>query len=678
MAQVFRKVFAPLLSRLEHADRHYGLGLLVASCIGTRARMGFLNRKAISGISTQPRVSGGRSTVGVTPFAPSPTLIITPDQEPYVRKLPCAPYFAKAEPPRLHWRRRPAQPTLDQSSHQKDSNHPPLFDLGDKAAHPPPSFKDVALILSEDNLDLLQFPEAITTAFDSDSNPGSGSTTSRSSSSSSDSLKVVVGSVLEHDSLSSPPEPLSTPPPIPRSLPLDPPALASSGFILPNPLGLVARGSSQGSAPSSLALSDTDADADYWAALNPYNSNPARYADQVTSPFGNTFSIQGGLGRGCGGTVVFACNVRTARCVAIKVMHKRSSCRKVRGPVEIWTLEKRFLQLGCEAGIKDWVQMLESWHDEHNVYFVMELAFGSLRDKMMMDDYDLIEAKLWCREMLGAVAALRDHHIVHSDIKPDNFLMVNGGSVVLSDFGMAQTPEPALPTTAAFLEWRAFPGGTPGYYARQTLRKEGRYVSHATDIFGLGVVFAELLSHMRGALLWDVFRVPAEHADTKDVWMAMAQPARQKWLMEKYWLREVNLPRMSPEMDLIEQMLSEDGASVDELLAHRFFDVLFDGKGRLKYNHMTSQELPPLRVEREMRDLMFEAWHCGDEENGSYGHIRPSFAPVMNGSQVVRSRWLKDCELTKRQMREPFPSDFNWIWSPPRTPREPEGESASS
>ena len=148
--------------------------------------------------------------------------------------------------------------------------------------------------------------------------------------------------------------------------------------------------------------------------------------------------------------------------------------------------------------------------------------------------------------------ALKDYHIVHSDIKPDNFLIVNGGSVVLSDFGLAQTPEPALPTTADFLEWRGVPGGTPGYYAPQVLLSVGRYVAHKCDIFSLGLVFVEVLAHMRGAVLWDVFKVPVEHADTPEVWSEMPPGVRQKWLMDNYWLEWINLSVMSPERDLIE------------------------------------------------------------------------------------------------------------------------------
>ena len=134
-------------------------------------------------------------------------------------------------------------------------------------------------------------------------------------------------------------------------------------------------------------------------------------------------------------------------------------------------------------------------------------------------------------------------------------------------------------------------------------------------------------------------------------------------------------------------MLSQS-ASVEELLQHRCFDNLFDADGKVKYRRkshsqlirllrvaiadvhappptdLTSQDMPYLRTERKNRDLMFEDWHRGADSRATYGPVPPSFGPVMHGPHVVRSRWLKDSEGTKRQLRDPFPSDFNWNWRP--------------
>ncbi|KAI1787719.1 kinase-like domain-containing protein [Ganoderma leucocontextum] len=662
MSQLYSKLFAPLLSRLEDAKRYYGLGILIASCIGTRVRMGFLYRKAILGVFDHARLS----IRDATPVAPSPTLIITPDQTEGVRKRPLAPHFAKAAPPRLHWRRLPVQPICHQSFRREDSRPAdgwPLFGS-------PQSFKDVAGRSSRGNVsvvfDLLQFPEAITATFDSDSRPGSDasrSAGSRSSVSSPHSSKATVGTMLtetelEGDSLYAPPEPLATPPPLPSSFPS-------------RPLGLVASSSSQDSVPSSLALSDTSDTAHPRPATpTPYNPNPDRYPDEVTSPANNIYAMVAMSGAGSYAYIMTAVRPHRADVVAVKVVHKRMAFRKGDDQVSCWEMEKYCLQLAREHKIPNWVYLLESWHDLINVYFAMEMAYGTLRDRLT-GDHDHIEAKLWCREMLLAVKALRDHRIVHSDIKPDNFLIVRGGAVVLSDFGLAQTPEPPLPTLNAFLKWRAFPGGTPGYLAPEALQPRNAFVAHASDIFSLGVVFVELLGRM-DELLWDILQVPRGFPGGSDAWFAMHSGSRQLWLMNNCWLKGIDIPEESLEWDLCEKMLYRQ-ASVDELLQDPYFEELLDDEGDVKFHHTVSPRMSRFRIERHNRDLTFEAWYRPGGP-GSYGPESASFGPLMDGSKVVKSMWLKDDESTKCQLQDPLPSDFNWVWQP--SPPEPEEESS--
>ena len=91
----------------------------------------------------------------------------------------------------------------------------------------------------------------------------------------------------------------------------------------------------------------------------------------VTSPFDNTYTIPSWIASGYSGIVVLGIQTDTGRCVAIKVMHKRMAFRKMRDQVKGWSMEKRCLQLASEERIRYWSPLLESWHDEHNVYMVM-------------------------------------------------------------------------------------------------------------------------------------------------------------------------------------------------------------------------------------------------------------------------------------------------------------------
>ena len=146
--------------------------------------------------------------------------------------------------------------------------------------------------------------------------------------------------------------------------------------------------------------------------------------------------------------------------------------------------------------------------------------------------------------------ALKDFRIVHSDIKPENFLIDGRGAVVLSDFGLAQRPnDPSHMSEDAFLTWHAIAGGTPGYLAPEALNRFDPYVAHKSDVFSLGVTFVEVLGRMKEGL-WNVEIVPYGYEPGVSGWYGMSREDRQHWLMINTWLSKCGLPKTSAKWDL--------------------------------------------------------------------------------------------------------------------------------
>lgn len=90
------------------------------------------------------------------------------------------------------------------------------------------------------------------------------------------------------------------------------------------------------------------------------------------------------------------------------------------------------------------------------------------------------------REIATALAYAQEKGIVHRDVKPDNILLRDDGSAVLTDFGIARAHESALrmTRTGAII-------GTPHYMSPEQAR--GRAVDGRADLYSLGIVLHEML-----------------------------------------------------------------------------------------------------------------------------------------------------------------------------------------
>ena len=141
------------------------------------------------------------------------------------------------------------------------------------------------------------------------------------------------------------------------------------------------------------------------------------------------------------------------------------------------------------AGLKhpNIVSVIEVGEDANlGPYLVMEwVPGGNLRARLDPAEGGRLPVKEALRiavEVLDGLAAAHEAGIVHRDVKPENILLAEDGTVKLADFGIAGD---------AALAGR----GTPGYMApEQHENQETDSVGPAADIYATGVVLFEMLT----------------------------------------------------------------------------------------------------------------------------------------------------------------------------------------
>ncbi len=120
---------------------------------------------------------------------------------------------------------------------------------------------------------------------------------------------------------------------------------------------------------------------------------------------------------------------------------------------------------------------------------VMEyLPGGTVADRAREGRVDREEALGWLEQTAAALDDAHQAGIVHRDVKPANLLLDERNEVHVGDFGIARIAD----ESGAGLTVAGTVLGTAGYLSPEQAR--GEPATHASDIYGLGVVAYELLT----------------------------------------------------------------------------------------------------------------------------------------------------------------------------------------
>lgn len=197
----------------------------------------------------------------------------------------------------------------------------------------------------------------------------------------------------------------------------------------------------------------------------------------------NRYDILSLIGQGGMADVYKANDTILNRVVAIKILREKLSN-------DAMTLVRfqREASAASRLSHPNVVDIYDVGESEDMHYIVMEYIRGRTLKQMIAQrgSLSVSESIHIMMQLTSAISHAHSHHIIHRDIKPQNVLVKDDGTVKITDFGIA------IANDAVQLTLNNAVMGSAHYLAPETA--QGKDASEQVDIYSLGIVFYELLT----------------------------------------------------------------------------------------------------------------------------------------------------------------------------------------
>ncbi|MDX6512985.1 MAG: eukaryotic-like serine/threonine-protein kinase [Gaiellaceae bacterium] len=195
------------------------------------------------------------------------------------------------------------------------------------------------------------------------------------------------------------------------------------------------------------------------------------------------YVVERQLGRGGMGVVLLARDTELERPVAVKLLDQSLAADPV--------LRQRFereARAAARLSHPNLVRVYDARADGDPAYIVMEYVAGEtlgerLQRRGSLPPAEVVEIGL---QACAGLAVVHAAGLVHRDVKPQNLLLSENGTLKLTDFGIAWAADASSLTQVGTVL------GTAGYIAPE--QAAGEPVTAAADVYALGAVLYEALT----------------------------------------------------------------------------------------------------------------------------------------------------------------------------------------
>jgi serine/threonine protein phosphatase PrpC/predicted Ser/Thr protein kinase len=203
---------------------------------------------------------------------------------------------------------------------------------------------------------------------------------------------------------------------------------------------------------------------------------------QVGDLLDNRFWIESVIGRSGMASIYRALDVQTNQTVAIKIPHLQFES----DPASFSRFERE-AEIGKRLKHPNILRFIDV-PDQSRPYIVMEYLEGKTLSEVMdqVRPLPLDDAVKIASSLCSALAHMHENKVIHRDMKPQNVMICNDGSVKIIDFGIAKSSAMRRLTFAGFSTTM----GTPDYMAPEQVK--GRRGDERTDIYSLGAMLYEM------------------------------------------------------------------------------------------------------------------------------------------------------------------------------------------